>query len=87
MKIERMIGILSLLLQKEKITTPELAERFEVSKRTILRDVDDLCKAGIPICTMPGIGGGIQIMDGYRMDRTVLTSKDVMFCEISYKRK
>ncbi len=77
MKIERMIGILSLLLQKEKITTPELAERFEVSKRTILRDVDDLCKAGIPICTMPGIGGGIQIMDGYRMDRTVLTSKDM----------
>lgn len=77
MKIERMIGILSLLLQKEKITTPELAERFEVSKRTILRDIDDLCKAGIPICTMPGIGGGIQIMDGYRMDRTVLTSKDM----------
>lgn len=72
-----MIGILSLLLQKEKITTPELAERFEVSKRTILRDIDDLCKAGIPICTMPGIGGGIQIMDGYRMDRTVLTSKDM----------
>ena len=77
MKIDRMIGILSLLLQKDKVTAPELAERFEVSKRTILRDLDDLCKAGIPICTTQGVGGGIQIVDGYRMDRTVLTSRDM----------
>ena len=77
MKIDRMIGILSLLLQKEKMTAPELAEHFEVSKRTINRDIDDLCKAGIPICTTQGAGGGIQIMDGYRMDRTLLTSKDM----------
>lgn len=77
MKIDRMIGILSLLLQREKITTPELAEHFEVSKRTIIRDIDALCQAGIPICTTQGTGGGIRIMDGYRMDRTVLTSKDM----------
>lgn len=77
MKIDRMIGILSLLLQKEKMTAPELAEHFEVSKRTINRDIDDLCKAGIPICTTQGVGGGIQIMDGYRMDRTLLTSRDM----------
>lgn len=77
MKIDRMIGILSLLLQWEKVTAPELAEHFEVSKRTINRDIDDLCKAGIPICTTQGAGGGIRIMDGYRMDRTVLTSKDM----------
>ena len=77
MKIDRMIGILSILLQEEKATAPELAERFEVSKRTINRDIEALCKAGIPIHTAQGIGGGISIMDGYRMDRTILTSKDM----------
>ena len=77
MKIDRLIGILSVLLQREKTTAPELAERFEVSRRTINRDIEDLCKAGIPIRTSQGTGGGISIMDGYRMDRTILTSKDM----------
>ena len=77
MKIDRLIGILSVLLQEEKVTAPELAEKFEVSRRTINRDIDDLCKAGIPISTTQGTGGGICIMDGYRMDRTLLTSKDM----------
>ena len=77
MKIDRLIGILSVLLQKEKITAPELAEKFEVSRRTINRDIEVLCKAGIPISTAQGAGGGIRIMDGYRMDRTLLTSKDM----------
>ena len=77
MKTDRLIGILSVLLQQEKITAPELAERFEVSRRTINRDTEDLCKAGIPIRTMQGKDGGISIMDGYRMDRTILTSKDM----------
>lgn len=77
MKIDRLIGILSILLQGEKTTAPELAERFEVSRRTINRDIEDLCKAGIPIRTAQGTGGGISIMDGYRMDRTILTSKDM----------
>ena len=76
MKIDRLIGILSVLLQKEKTTAPELAERFEVSRRTINRDIEDLCRAGIPIRTSQGTGGGISIMDGYRMDRTILTSKE-----------
>ena len=77
MKIDRLIGILSVLLQEEKTTAPELAERFEVSKRTINRDIEALCKAGIPIQTSQGVGGGISIMDGYRMDRTILTSRDM----------
>ncbi len=77
MKIDRLIGILSILLQEEKTTAPELAERFEVSRRTINRDIEDLCRAGIPIRTAQGTGGGISIMDGYRMDRTILTSKDM----------
>ena len=77
MKIDRLIGILSILLQEEKTTAPELAEKFEVSRRTINRDIEDLCKAGIPIRTAQGTGGGISLMDGYRMDRTILTSKDM----------
>ena len=77
MKIDRMIGILSILLQEEKTTAPKLAERFEVSKRTINRDIEALCKAGVPIRTSQGAGGGISIMEGYRMDRTILTSKDI----------
>ena len=77
MKIDRLIGILSILLQEDKTTAPELAERFEVSRRTINRDIEDLCKAGIPIRTVQGTGGGISIMDGYRMDRTILTSRDM----------
>lgn len=77
MKIDRLIGILSVLLQEEKMTAPELADKFEISRRTINRDIEDLCKAGIPITTTQGSGGGIRIMDGYRMDRTLLTSKDM----------
>ena len=77
MKTDRLIGILSILLQEEKTTAPALAERFEVSRRTINRDVEDLCKAGIPIRTAQGSGGGISIMDGYRIDRTIVTSRDM----------
>lgn len=77
MKIDRLIGILSVLLQKETVTAPELAELFEVSRRTINRDIDTLCYAGIPIRTKQGAGGGIYIARGYRIDRTVLTSKDM----------
>lgn len=77
MKIDRLIGILSILLQEEKTTMPKLAERFEVSRRTITRDIEALCNAGIPIQTSQGTDGGIRIMDGYRMDRTLLTSKDM----------
>ena len=77
MKIDRLIGILSILLQKEMVTAPELAEHFEVSRRTINRDIEALCQAGIPIQTTQGVGGGIRIMSGYSMDRTLLTSRDM----------
>lgn len=77
MKIDRLIGILSILLQQEKVTAPFLAEKFEVSRRTINRDIEDLCMAGIPLVTQQGRDGGISIMEGYRMDRTLLTSGDM----------
>ena len=77
MKLDRLIGILSILLQQEKITAPELADRFEVSRRTIQRDIETLCRAGIPIATVQGSGGGISILEGYRVDRTLLTAPEM----------
>ena len=53
MKIDRLIGILSILLQRDKVTSQELAEKFEVSRRTILRDIDSINVAGIPIVSEP----------------------------------
>ena len=73
MKIDRQIGILSMLLQKDTLTAPYLAEQFEVSRRTINRDIEDLCKAGIPIMTRQGINGGISIMENYKLDRALFT--------------
>lgn len=77
MKIDRLIGILAILLQQEKVTAPFLAEKFEVSRRTINRDIEDLCMAGIPLAAVRGAGGGIYIMEGYKIDRTVLTKPEL----------
>lgn len=77
MKLDRMIGILSILLQKDKVTAPYLAEKFEVSRRTINRDVEALCMAGIPLMTKQGQGGGISIMDGYKVDRALLSTTEL----------
>lgn len=77
MKIDRLISILSILLQKDTVTAPYLADHFEVSRRTINRDIEALCKAGIPIVTKQGAGGGISIMPDYRMERTLLTTREM----------
>lgn len=77
MKIDRLIGILSVLIQKKTVTAPQLAEQFEVSRRTICRDIEDLCKAGIPVVTMQGIHGGISIQENYKMDRTLFTRSEM----------
>lgn len=77
MKIDRLLGILSVLLQKETATAPELAEQFEVSRRTINRDIEALCKAGIPVMTRQGAGGGISIMENYKINRALLTSTEM----------
>jgi predicted DNA-binding transcriptional regulator YafY len=77
MKTDRLIGILSLLLQQEKCTIKSLSERFEVSRRTVSRDIQSLCMAGIPVCTVSGQNGGVSIMDGYKIDKTLLTRADM----------
>ncbi|KAB4815332.1 HTH domain-containing protein, partial [Bacteroides thetaiotaomicron] len=58
MKTDRMLGIIAVLQQNKRVTAPYLAERFEVSRRTINRDIEDICRAGIPIVTTQGKGGG-----------------------------
>ena len=78
MKIDRQLGILSILLQKESVTAPYLSEMFEVSRRTINRDIEDLCKAGIPIVTRQGANGGISIIDGWL--RRNVNGINVVFC-------
>ncbi len=77
MKLDRLVSILVLLLRKERMQAKELAEIFEVSVRTILRDVEAINLAGIPIVTYQGINGGIGIAEGYRLDRSVLTEDDM----------
>lgn len=77
MKIDRLIGIITTLQQKKTVTAPYLAEKFEVSRRTINRDIEDICKAGIPIVTTQGVNGGISIMDGFSLDTTVFTEQEL----------
>ena len=77
MKIDRLIGIITTLQQKKTVTAPYLAEKFEVSRRTINRDIEDICKAGIPIVTTQGANGGISIMDGFSLNITVFTEQEL----------
>lgn len=85
MKIDRLLGIITILLQRDKVTSPELAKRFEVSRRTIHRDIDDICKAGIPIVTYQGGDGGISIADGYKLDKNVLSVEELQNIIIGLK--
>ncbi len=77
MKIDRLISILIILLRRERVQAKELAEMFDVSIRTILRDVDAINLAGIPIVTYQGANGGIAIAEGYRLDKSVLSADDM----------
>lgn len=77
MKIDRLIGIVTILLQTEKSTVPALAQRFEVSRRTIERDIDALCRAGVPLVTVQGYGGGVFIEPRYKLDKTLLSGPEL----------
>jgi predicted DNA-binding transcriptional regulator YafY len=77
-----MFEILLVLLNKKKVTSTELAKMFEVSVRTIYRDIDELSLAGIPIYTEAGRQGGIYLDKNYVMDRFIVTSQeqsDILF--------
>lgn len=76
MQINRLFKIVYLLLNKKKLTAGELADHFEVSKRTILRDIDTLSMAGIPIYTSQGKGGGIFILDNFTLNKTTVSEEE-----------
>lgn len=76
MKNNRLFGIIHMLLLKDTITASELAEYFEVSVRTIYRDIELLSSMNIPIYMTPGKHGGIHLLDSYKLDKTLLTEEE-----------
>ena len=76
MKINRLIEIITLLLNRQTITARELAERFSVSTRTIYRDIDVLSSAGVPIYTDKGKGGGISLLEEFTLNKTLLSKNE-----------
>lgn len=77
MKVDRLVSIIMILLEKERIGARELADIFEVSPRTIYRDIDTINMAGIPVRSTSGVGGGFEIMQQYKMDKKVFSASDL----------
>ncbi|KQO10658.1 helix-turn-helix transcriptional regulator [Paenibacillus sp. Leaf72] len=76
-KVERLISIIMILLKKEVVSTKEFSQLFNVSKRTILRDMETLSLSNIPIYSVIGVKGGYGIMDEYKVDKRLLSSSDL----------
>lgn len=74
MQISRLFQIVYYLMEQKAITAKELAEKLEVSSRTIYRDIETLSESGVPIFATQGKGGGIRLAEGYVLDRTLLTA-------------
>ena len=77
MKIDRLVSIIMILLEKERISAQELAKMFEVSTRTIYRDIEAISMAGIPVLATSGSGGGIEIMKDYKVDKKFFSTDDL----------
>lgn len=78
MKTDRLIAITMYLLNREVVSAAALSKRFEVSKRTIQRDIDTLNQAGIPIVSAYGINGGYEIMDGFKLAKQLADAGDYL---------
>lgn len=76
MRIERLFNILLYLLNHQKVTAAQLSEVFQVSKRTIYRDIDTLSPSGVPLFTVLGVNGGIQLMENYRLNRFTFSESE-----------
>ena len=77
MRADRLLSILLLLQVHQRLTSRELAERLEVSERTVHRDMEALCAAGVPLAAQRGAGGGWGLPDGYRTNLTGLNPSEV----------
>ena len=76
MRESRLFQIIYYILEKGRATAPELAKKFEVSVRTIYRDVDVISSAGIPVYVSTGRNGGIQILDGYVLEKVLFSEQE-----------
>lgn len=76
MKVDRLFSIVHILLNKGKVTAGELADEFEVSTRTIYRDIDTLSMSGVPIYTNKGTGGGICLLDNFVLNKSVVSEEE-----------
>lgn len=76
MQINRLLEIVYILLDKKAVTAKELSEHFEVSQRTIYRDIDALSTAGIPVYANKGKGGGIRLLDNFVLNKSLLSDKE-----------
>lgn len=76
MRESRLFRIVYYLLQNGKATASELAQKFEVSIRTIYRDIDSISSAGIPIYATQGKGGGISILNDYTLDKSLFSEQE-----------
>lgn len=76
MKIDRLLGIIISLLNKETVTAKQLAEKFEVSVRTIQRDMDSISMAGIPVVSNTGASGGYSILSSYKLENNFIKKDD-----------
>lgn len=77
MKAERLLAILTILLNRKKISAPALARELEVSLRTVYRDIDALAEAGIPVYATAGRTGGFELMDGFTINEQLLASGEI----------
>lgn len=77
MKVERLLAIVIMLLNKRRMSASELARHFEVSLRTIYRDLEAINTAGIPIVAYPGSNGGYEIMESFTIDRQYLSFEEL----------
>ena len=76
MKTERLLSIVIYLLNNDTVSAAKLAAHFEVSKRTILRDIEQISLAGIPIKSLIGANGGYSIMEGYKIDGRLISANE-----------
>ena len=85
MKIDRLVALILILLEHEVISARELAERLEVSRRTIYRDIDTLTYAGLPVFTQPGTTGGVGLVKSFKLDKSFLSHSDIQTLLTSVK--